>query len=455
MIKCFAVNSDELEDKLYPTFYLFKERIKSYSKREDIVSFNLGDKDVLETLTDGEHKGQTFVEKGALFIKNSSVKKFNISELDGFYITEEKNNQLKRSKLRVDDVLFTTIGNLGVAAVVNKAINNANINQNVVRMRITKTSPQYLACYLNSKIAKFQINNLFTGNIYPIITYPKIKSIRILIKSKDIENEITNNLQEADELHFQSMFLIKKAQEIFKGLLNVDFQSINKGMFYSADYNNLVNQEMWTPAYYYPLYVNTVKAIKSKNNTQPLGVLANFHNGNEVGSSNYKEYFSSKKTDLPFIRTSDLINYEVDHFPDYYIDNEIARGINQNIQPEEIIFTKDGKIGLVGMITANDKCILSSGILRIIPHHGEINPYYLFIALSIKEIGLYQALQRTVIATTIPHLREDRVTEIVIPIIDKQVEIIDLTKKAFELKDKRKVLIKKSLKTLESSLDLA
>ena len=110
MIKSFAIKNEDLESNIFPNYYLFKQKIKSYSKREDIVSFSLGEKDVLEILTDGEHAGQKFVEEGALFIKNSSVKRYGINEFDGFYITHEKNNSLKRSKLQKDDILFTTIG---------------------------------------------------------------------------------------------------------------------------------------------------------------------------------------------------------------------------------------------------------------------------------------------------------------------------------------------------------
>jgi len=74
--------------------------------------------------------------------------------------------------------------------------------------------------------------------------------------------------------------------------------------------------------------------------------------------------------------------------------------------------------------------------------------------LSLKEIGLYQAKQRTVVASTIPHLREDRIGDFKIPIIKNQKKIIELTEKAFELKDKRKKLINDSRLLLEKSLEI-
>lgn len=456
MIKAFAIKNEDLESNVFPNYYLFKQRIKSFSQRKDITSFSLGDKDVLETLTDGEHAGQKFVADGALFIKNSSVKRYSINEFDGFYITHEKNNLLKRSKLQKDDILFTTIGYyLGVSALVNSNVENANINQNVVRIRVSSkfTTPQYLSCFLNSKLVRFQIDNLFTGT-YPILTYPKIKSLKIFIKDKKVEKLVTDKLILAEEKNIQSLKLIKEAQAIFLKSLNVDFTSIKKEMFYAVESSQFDSDDMMTPAFYYPLYTKTTKEIAKKNHCELLGTLADFKNGDEVGSVNYKSYLNRKETDVPFIRTSDIVNYDFDTYPDFFIEQSIYKEIGQNIGKDEILFSKDGKIGISAMTTEFDKCILGSGILRIVPQKDKINPHYLFIALSTKEVGIYQAIQRTVVASTIPHLREDRIGDFSIPILKNQKKIIELTEIAFKLKDERKKLITDSRLLIEKSLEV-
>jgi type I restriction enzyme S subunit len=405
-------------------------------------------------LTDGEHAGQKFIDEGALFIKNSSVKRYNISEFDGFYISKEKNDLLKRSKLKKHDVLFTTIGNLGFSALVNNDVVNANINQNVVRMRVNEkiTSPQYLCCFLNSKITRFQVETLFTGNIYPLLTYPKIKSIKVFIKDRKIEKKITSLLLKAEENQINALQKISAAKKIFHDSLNVDFSKIEKKMFYSIKKSNISNEDLMTPAFYYPLYTSTAKLIAEKNKVETLEELADLENGDEVGSINYKGYLERKESDLPFIRTSDLINFDIDSYPDYYIEKSIYADLNQGVKENEILFTKDGKVGITAFITKSDKCILSSGMLRIIPKSEKINPHYLFIALSVKEVGTYQAIQRTVVASTIPHLREDRIQDFRIPILINQKEIISLTESAFNLKDKRKEMINEARLLLESSL---
>ncbi len=71
--------------------------------------------------------------------------------------------------------------------------------------------------------------------------------------------------------------------------------------------------------------------------------------------------------------------------------------------------------------------------------------------LSLKETGLYPSIRRTVIASTLPHLREERLKEFEIPILDKNSidEITKLVKEAFELKDEKKKLIKEVRKEID------
>ena len=133
----------------------------------------------------------------------------------------------------------------------------------------------------------------------------------------------------------------------------------------------------------------------------------------------------------------------------------IIMNIKQNVKVNDIIFTKDGKIGCVGLITGADNVILSSGIgiLRVKESARKegITPEYLFTALSIPEIGRYAAIRRTVVASTIPHLREERLKDIEIPIIDEGLmkSITELVKEAFALKAQRKVFLKKNEQIFE------
>jgi type I restriction enzyme, S subunit len=455
LIQTFGVENNNLENRMSPTYYLFKQKVNSLSANKEIISFSLGDKDVVTKITDGEHAGQKFLDTGVLFIKNSAVKRFNISELDGFYISKEKNDQLERSKLKRGDVLLTTIGNMmGVAAIASQNIENANINQNSVLIRANKNvvNPEYLGCYLNSRIARFQIENLTTGNIYPILTYPKIKSLKIFIKNRSVEAQVAEKMVVAEQYHIDSMNLIKQAQKIVIDSLGIT-DKVKKQLFYCISYDEFQSDDMWTPAYFSPLYVRTLKQICANVETELLGTLADVASGNEVGSENYVGYLKRKNSDVPFIRTSDFINYDIDRFPDFFVDESIYKELKQDIIEGDTLMTQDGKVGLTSVITRKDKCIMSSGIIRFRARSNKIDPYYLFTALSIKEVGFYQANQRTVIASTIPHMRKDKISDILVPRIKRESEVSLLVSKAFTLRNERKTLIDETLALIETSLN--
>jgi type I restriction enzyme S subunit len=139
------------------------------------------------------------------------------------------------------------------------------------------------------------------------------------------------------------------------------------------------------------------------------------------------------------------VNHEIDLFPDYFISEHIYNTVNQELNPGDVLFTKDVKIGQTAIVTEADKAIIASGIARIRMNKNEFNltPEYLFVALSLKETGYNPAIRRTVIGTTIPHLREERLKQIAIPVLNTEItnSITKKVKTAFELKTKRKKLI--------------
>lgn len=72
-----------------------------------------------------------------------------------------------------------------------------------------------------------------------------------------------------------------------------------------------------------------------------------------------------------------------------------------------------------------------------------ITPEYLFNIVACNKVGKYTADRYTVTAATIPHLKEDFIRKMKIPILseDKIKVITQKTKMAFEMIDKKKKII--------------
>jgi len=441
-------NTERLEPRYYYNQGILKQSFEKFGFEE------IRDIALLKSGKTPEHYDEKINEDDVYFIKSADVKRHNLSFTTISYITKETHKSQISSKVIPNDILLSNTGKyLGSACIFPLIVKEGNINQNIIRIRIkdgvkTNLNPYFLLSFLNSYFGQIEIESLLTLTGQKYLNMKNFRDYKIPKIDKNVIEKISIKTKKAEENEIKSLNLLQQVQNLFYQKLAIDFSKIKKENFFSVNLSNFAEADLWTPKYSYPLYVKTLKTIQEKWQTVPLGEIATFKKGNEVGSNNYNKYLEKKDSDVSFIRTSDIVNYEVDQFPDFFISNEIYQELKQDIKAGDVLFTKDGKIGMTGVITKSDKIIVSSGIsrLRLKAEAKKYNltPEYLFLSLSLYETGFYPAVRRTVIASTIPHLREDRLKENEIPILDKNSidEITKLIKEAFELKDEKKRLIR-------------
>jgi len=402
--------------------------------------------------------------QGVPYIRVGNIKPFSISE-DDVNLVYVSNDLPKKIKVEKNSIILgrtqATTAKLAVASIVSQENEGYVISQHISKIVLEDDTltPYFLVAYLNSNFYKLQTALATHGDTRVELTHSQLRNIRIFIPRQDIIKSISDKVKLIIKYNFLSLENIREAKNTLSDLLGINSLNLKKVKAYSINYSLLEKNNFWNPLFYYPPYLNIFKEIKKNINTIPLGEIVNIKKGTEVGSDNYVIGLEKKEGYIPFIRTSDLINYEADQFPDYYISNDIYQKLNQDIRPGDILFTKDGKIGMTAMLTQEDKAIIASGIVRVRlkpeASHYNVTPEYLFTVLSLKEIGFNQALRRTVIASTIPHLREQRLKEIEIPIPNKNIidNITILVKKAFDLKTQRKRLIEEVIQNIDSYFD--
>ncbi|MGQ4874819.1 MAG: restriction endonuclease subunit S [Promethearchaeia archaeon] len=384
------------------------------------------------------------------YIRVSTVKHYFLNENkeDFAFVSKDVPEKIKTKK---NDIVIGRTAVLGIASIIDDNSEGFAISQHVTRIKFNeeKISPEYALAYMNSKLFKLQMAIASYGTTRTELTHRQIKNVKFILPPEEIEEKIKILIRESIFKNRKSLKLIHQAQKFFYQKLEIDFSNLKKENVFSVNLSDFKDTDLWTPKNNYPFYINTIKAIKQKWQTVHIRDIATIEKGNEVGSKNYNSYLDKKDSDIPFIRTSDLVNYEVDLFPDYYVPKEIYEEINQDIKEGDILFTKDGRIGIIAMVTKTDKIIIASGLIRLRlkdqAKEYNLTPEYLFLVLSLKEIGLFPALRRTVVASTIPHLRIERIKEIEIPILDENsiAEITKIIKEAFILKDEKKKLIQK------------
>lgn len=456
-MRTFSVSSNELKfgDRLVPSFYYYTKIVKLENLKKGMKYIEL---EQYSDVSDGEHSHISRNSKsGIRYLYGRNIKEGIIDFdpiSDDSYINPIDYKSFTRCHINQNDVLIAIYGTIGKSAVYRKEhIGEAGIPRHISNISLKSNAPitpEYLTSFFRSKMGKWQLFSVTTGNIQQLLSLKNLRKLEIPVIDQKIMDIVTDKEKEAIECEIAAQEKIKEAQKIFYDGLYCDLNSIKKEDSFVVKFSELEKNNVWSTNFYNKLYVNTAELLKNSNGTRTLRELTESINGDEVGSDNYNEFVERNELDIPFIRTSDIVNYETDIYPDYYIPPEALEDINQDIVASDVIFTKDGKVGCVGMITESDNVILSSGIVRLRLNDDAIalgfTQEYLFIALSIVEVGYYSAIRRTVVASTIPHLREDRLKDMEIPIEDKTHidKITKLVAEAFSLKARRKQVMKES-----------
>lgn len=461
-MQVFSVSSSSLkfDDRLVPNFYYYTQVVKSQNIDKGINYIKLGKH---STISDGEHSAiPRNSTSGIRYLYGRNIKEgvINFDPIsDDSYIYPFDYDVFTRCHIKQNDVLIAIYGTVGKSAVYrNEYVGIAGIPRHIANIALKKDAPitpEYLTSFFRSKYGKWQIFSLITGNIQQLLSLKNLRDFDVPVVDEKTIATITVKEQEAIECEIKAQQLIKEAQELFYKGLNFDVSSVTRDFYFSVKFSQLDESNIWSTSYYNKLYVKMAKALEKYNGVKTLRELVDVCHGDEVGSENYKEFIERSAEDKPFIRTSDIVNNEVDIYPDYYIPPYATDGVKQDVRAGDVIFTKDGKIACVGMITDSDNVIFSSGIVRL-----RLNPKaqkkgftqeYLFTALSIPEIGRYAAVRRTVVASTIPHLRVERLKDIEIPLMEQEIinQITQLVKEAFCLKSQRKRILKETDKILD------
>jgi type I restriction enzyme M protein len=194
---------------------------------------------------------------------------------------------------------------------------------------------------------------------------------------------------------------------------------------FTSDFSNAENAIL-VPSYYDPEIQNRLAEIAEQGyELITLSELVkkkviSIKRGNEVGSRYYG------MGEIPFVRTSDIVNWEIKIDPVKCIPEEIYNEYKkgQDIRENDILLITDGTflIGRTAIVSRLDtKIVIQSHIRRIRCLKAEILDPYLLLYLLNTDIVQRQMRSKTFVQATISTMG-NRLYEIVLPIPkDKQV----------------------------------
>jgi len=182
----------------------YRNRLLSFDGRTDVQRRKLGEVCLVTKLAGYEFtKYVTYSNTGSIIaLRGLNVKKGQLDLSDVKYIDQSDFSKLNRSKLRVNDMLFTYVGTIGQVALVDKN-DRYYLAPNVAMVRIQTEglSPRFLLHYCQSqKFWQSQINRLLQQSSMQNIPMEKIRLFEIPIPPIEEQQRIVDILDRFDVL---------------------------------------------------------------------------------------------------------------------------------------------------------------------------------------------------------------------------------------------------------------
>lgn len=162
-------------------------------------------------------KQDEFFDEGhCLFLNAGNVTKtgFDFSSMN--FITEEKDNLLRKGKLNRGDIVLTTRGTVGNSAFYNKNVpfGHIRINSGMVILRdLGCVSPEYIYCVLNNPYMLKSMELYASGSAQPQLPIKDMKRIKIIHPDGGTMEAFTKRIQEYYNL---VALLVSKSRNLAK-----------------------------------------------------------------------------------------------------------------------------------------------------------------------------------------------------------------------------------------------
>ncbi len=211
--KTFETKFSETNERIDPEYYqpIFNEIEKVFNKQKTV---NLGD--ISLEIKYGTSEDLFYVEKGAPFLRVTDINKFStIEPMEGKFINNFDAERLKEYQVKTDDVIISRTGTLGLAVYIDEKLDGTVYGSYFIKVkpRHKDLYNRFIAFFISSKIGRLQTNRWASGGIQTNLTIDAIKSIRIPILSRPIQQRICSLIQDSLRLRKETENLLNEAKQ--------------------------------------------------------------------------------------------------------------------------------------------------------------------------------------------------------------------------------------------------
>ncbi|MCL5022073.1 MAG: hypothetical protein M1497_01655 [Nitrospirae bacterium] len=401
----FALPNSKIRNGVFiPKFYnpeLFA-RLRRLKATHQLLSVkDLKDDGYLSVAT-GDEIGKMAYGTGEIpFIRTSDIVNWEVKADPKHGVSEELYSAYSaKQDVREGDIFFVRDGTylIGQACLLTKHDLPCLYQSHILKFRLTKASPispyLFLAC-LNGPTVKQQIRSTqFTADIIDtignryldlMIPVPKERSLRVRI-AHEVELNITKRISLRERIRKIPLWVEGQLKSLDAPvpedwLWRTELVG-NPGFIQTL---SDIKGSIFIPKYYDPQLDDTLKGLKRTHELATLNDLLKdsvitWDTGIEIGKMAYGTGH------IPFIRTSDISNWELKGDPKQSVSDEIYEENKQDVQAEDIFVVRDGTylVGTSCILTENDtKILYCGGLYKLrVKDKGKLDPYLLLAILN-------------------------------------------------------------------------
>ncbi len=338
-------------------------------------------------VTDGIHASPDVVENGGVRYLSAKCVKDNAFVLDNtLQISMNQHNANKRTSIKAGDILLTTVGTIGNAAVVQNDIPPANIDRHLGLIRLNHDTPidsYFLSTFLNSEYGKFQTIRESTGNVQLNLFIDKIKFLKVPILS--CWQEVSSKAKQAYTMKDEASNLYSKADRLFLSQLNLVDLDLSPTLFYERTFLEIEQALRLDAEFFQPKYQRIMQALK---NTRPKYIvpfeqfLAFLTNGHTPLHHDLSE------GDVPFLTAEHVYDFRINYESEKRIllehhEGELKRTCLRN---GDCLITIKGRIGNAAIaedLTGSFNINQDVALFRL---KDGVPPYYMMAYLN-SQVG--------------------------------------------------------------------
>ena len=287
-------------------------------------------------------KLEDFVPEGVPVLQGKNITDDTFRWLEVRFISKKKAAELKRSSVRVGDILIIKIGSIGYSAALDdlNGFDHAIIPANLAKVTpdLAKVDRRYLCRWLTSPAAKRYFIRVASKTAQPALSLGKIRELPVPLPPLPEQRRIAEILDKVDALRAKRRAAVAQ------------FDTLTQSIFFDMFGDPATNPKGWPVA--------------------SIAEICEVKGGKRLPKG---EEYSSLPTPFRYLRVLDLKGGRVDESALVYLKPEIQAEIARYVvNTGDVIISIAGSIGLVAPVPESlDGVNLTENAAKLVPRRSD------------------------------------------------------------------------------------